>query len=81
MEEHEYVVFVSPAYIEVDYIHYSVSLLQQVQCLIVLFTFYKLNGIIVELSQDYWDLILGNSQLLIVMFIESVVLVECATTI
>ena len=58
MEEDEDVVFIPPAHIEVDYIHYSVSLLEQIQSLVILFALYKLDCVIIQLGQYYWYFIL-----------------------
>lgn len=49
MEQDENMVFVSSADIEVNDIHYAVSFLQQIQSLVILFSFDKLNGIVIQL--------------------------------
>ena len=79
MEENEDVELVALADVEVDYIHDSVCLLEEVEGLVVLFFLDEGNGVVVEFCQHDGDFVLGDAQLLVVVLVKSVVLVEGPT--
>ena len=81
MEENEDVELISLANVEVHHIHNPICFLKQIKGFIVLFLFDEGNGVVVELCEDDGDLVLGHSQLLVVMLVEGVVLIESSTPI
>ena len=76
MKKNEQIEFVSSAEVKINHIHYPVSLLQQVQSLLPLLSFNKLNGRVIQFSQDNRYLVLWDAKFFVVMFIKRIVLVE-----
>lgn len=76
MEHDKEMELVPAARFKIDHIHDSIRLLQQVECSFVLFALDKAISTVIELSEDDWDLILGDPQLLIVVLVKSIVLIQ-----
>lgn len=57
MEHDEQMELVSAARFEVDYVHDTISLLKEVQCPLVLLSFYKTISAVVKFCHDYWNLV------------------------
>ena len=67
---------ISSTRFEINDIHDTVGLLEQVECPLILFSLDKTVSAVVQLSQHDWDLVLADTQLFIVVLIEGIVLVE-----
>ena len=76
VEKDKQVEFVATAQIEIDDIHYPVGFLQEVEGLLPLLSLDELGGRVIKLPQDYWNFILGDAKLLVVMLVKGVILVE-----
>ena len=77
MKKYEQIEFVTTAHVEIHDVHNSVGLLKQVERLFPLLPLDKLNSRVVKLAQDDGYLVLGDPQLLVIMFVEGIILVEC----
>ena len=75
MKEDEQIEFVSSAQIEIHHIHNAVGLLQEIQSLFPLVTFDKLDRGVIQLPKNNWYLVFWYAELLIIVFIESVIFI------
>ena len=66
-------VHVAPTALEIDGVHDTVGLLQQVQRSLILLLFDECVGTLIELGEHDWYLILGNAQLFVVVLVEEFV--------
>lgn len=76
MEQYEEVEFVSATQREINNVHDPVGFLQEVESLLPLLSFDELYGWVIQFSQDYWYLVLADPELFVVMFVESIILIE-----
>ena len=76
MKHHEKVEFVSAARFKIDHVHNSIGLLQQVKSPLVLLPLDEAVGAIIQLRQHDRDFVFGDTELLIVVFVECVVLID-----
>jgi hypothetical protein len=79
MKEDKQIEFIASTHIEVYHIHDAVSFLEKVQGLFPLFSLDKLNGRVVKFAKNYWDFIFRDTKLLVVVFVESIILIESAS--
>lgn len=79
MKKDKQIEFVTSAQIEIDNIHYPVSLLKQVQCLLPLLSFDELYSGVVKFSKNDRNFILGDAKLFVIMFVEGVIFIESAS--
>ena len=68
--------FVSSARFKINYVHNSICFLEKVERALILLPFNKTISAIVEFGQNNRNLVFGDSQLLIVVLIERVVLID-----
>ena len=78
MEHDEEVILISSAIFEINHIHNAVRFLKEIQGSFELFSLDKSIRAVVQLSHDDRDLILGHSQLFVVMLVEGVIVILCA---
>lgn len=76
MEHYEKVIFVSSACFEVDYVHDSVCLLEQVESALVLLSLNEPVGTVVELGHHNRNLILRDAEFFVVMLVECVIFLQ-----
>ena len=76
MEHYEKVKLVAPAGFEIDHVHDTIRLLQEIQSTLVLLSLDEAVCAVVELGQHDRDLVFGDAKLLIIVLIEGVVLVN-----
>lgn len=79
MKEDKQIEFISTAQVEIDNIHDPVSFLEQVQSLFPLLSLDKLDSWIVQLAKDDRNFIFRDAKLLVIVLVEGVVFVECAS--
>ena len=68
--------FVSPARFKIDHVHNAISFLEQIERSFILLSFNKSIGAIVQLGEDDGDLILGHSELLVIMLIKGIIFIH-----
>ena len=73
VEHDEQMVHISATSCEIYSVHDSIGLLQEIQSLFKLFFLDKTIGAFIQLSENYWDLILADSQFFVIMLIEQFV--------
>jgi hypothetical protein len=78
MKKYEQIELITTTKIEIDDIHDPISLLKQVQGFFPLLSLDKLNSRVIKFPQYYRYLVLGYSQLLVIVLVECIVLIECA---
>lgn len=76
VEHDEEVKLVPAAGFKIDHVHDPVGLLQQIERPLVLLALNESIGTVIELGEDYGDLIFADAELLVVMLVERVVFVE-----
>ena len=74
MEHYEQVKLISPTFLEINRVHNAVSLLQQVQCMLILFSLYELISTVVQFSHNNGDFVLRYAQLLVIVAVETLIL-------
>ncbi len=79
MKKDKQIEFVTSAQIEINNIHYPVSFLEQVQCFFPLLSLDELDCRVVKLSKHNGNFILRYAQLFVIMFVERVIFIECAS--
>ena len=76
VEHHEKVKLVAPAGFEIDHVHDTIRLLQEIQSTLVLLSLDEAVCAVVQLGQYDRDLVFGDAKLFIIVLIEGVVLVN-----
>ena len=79
VEHDEEVELVPTAGFKIYHVHNPVGLLQQIERPLVLLALNEAIGTVIELGEDYGDLIFADAELLVVMLVERIVFVERAS--